>query len=180
MLNIEKDKLPTAKTLGVVIDCDATVAPLVKDECEQTGTIFKGNENTNYGVNDFTNDEIKKFIFENIEGDVVTVSKKTKIYYNYDENNLAINNEPLKVFGISQNFKFPTIYFAQKKLNKAAQNIAEVETDKAVVEIPTPKSGKVEKLAYEEGDTMIAGTLMMVLSESGETQVEEKIEDLVI
>lgn len=29
----------------------------------------------------FTNNEIKNFIFENIEGDIVTVSKKTKIYY---------------------------------------------------------------------------------------------------
>jgi cobalt-zinc-cadmium resistance protein CzcA len=52
---------------------------------------------------------------------------KTNIYYNYDESNLAINNEPLKVFGISQNFKFPTVYVAQKNLNKAEKNIAEAE-----------------------------------------------------
>ena len=48
---------------------------------------------------------------------------KTEIYYNYDENNLAINNEPLKVFGIQQDFLFPTIYFAGKKLNKATYNM---------------------------------------------------------
>ena len=44
---------------------------------------------------------------------------KTQIYYNYDENNRAINNEPLRVFGIQQDFLFPTVYFAEKKLNKA-------------------------------------------------------------
>lgn len=47
---------------------------------------------------------------------------KTSIYYSYDENNLAINNKPIKVFGISQDFKFPTVYFADKKVNKAQYN----------------------------------------------------------
>ena len=44
---------------------------------------------------------------------------KTNVYYSYDESNLAVNNIPLKVFGVSQNFKFPTIYFADKKVNEA-------------------------------------------------------------
>ncbi|MBF8148831.1 CusA/CzcA family heavy metal efflux RND transporter [Winogradskyella sp. F6397] len=44
---------------------------------------------------------------------------KTALYYNYDESNLAANNKPLKVFGIAQDFKFPTAYFADKKANKA-------------------------------------------------------------
>jgi cobalt-zinc-cadmium resistance protein CzcA len=50
---------------------------------------------------------------------------KTSVYYSYDENNMAVNDKPLKVFGIAQDFKFPTIYFAEKKLNKASHNIAE-------------------------------------------------------
>ncbi|MBE9488890.1 MAG: CusA/CzcA family heavy metal efflux RND transporter [Bacteroidetes bacterium] len=50
---------------------------------------------------------------------------KTSIYYNYDESNLAINNKPLKVFGIQQNFKFPTVYFANKKVNKAQYRVQE-------------------------------------------------------
>lgn len=44
---------------------------------------------------------------------------KTHIYYNYDENNLPSNNIPLNVWGISQDFSFPSIYQAQKRLNKA-------------------------------------------------------------
>ncbi|WP_138432411.1 CusA/CzcA family heavy metal efflux RND transporter [Winogradskyella algicola] len=50
---------------------------------------------------------------------------KTSIYYSYDENNLAINNEPIRVFGISQDFKFPTVYFADKKTNKAKASLEE-------------------------------------------------------
>ncbi len=48
---------------------------------------------------------------------------KTSVYYNYDESNLAINDLPLKVFGIQQYFKFPTVYFANKKVNKAQYKV---------------------------------------------------------
>ncbi|PWI30688.1 CusA/CzcA family heavy metal efflux RND transporter [Flavobacteriaceae bacterium LYZ1037] len=48
---------------------------------------------------------------------------KTSIYYNYDESNLAGNNEPLNIFGISQDFKFPTVYFADKKVNQAQYQV---------------------------------------------------------
>ena len=44
---------------------------------------------------------------------------KTSIYYNSDDNNLAPNNVPIKVFGIAQDFKFPTFYFTEKKVSKA-------------------------------------------------------------
>ena len=39
---------------------------------------------------------------------------KTNVYYSYDQNNLAVNNEPLRVFGIQQKFEFPTVYGAKK------------------------------------------------------------------
>ncbi len=52
---------------------------------------------------------------------------KTSVYYHYDENNLAINGLPLKVFGVSQDFKFPTVYFADKKVNKAKYNLQKSE-----------------------------------------------------
>ncbi len=44
---------------------------------------------------------------------------KTEVYYHYDQNNLAFNNEPLKVYGIQQRIMFPTLYFAGKRINKA-------------------------------------------------------------
>jgi heavy metal efflux system protein len=55
---------------------------------------------------------------------------KTNIYYSYDENNLAFNNQPLNVFGVSQSILFPTIYGAQKKLLTA-----EYEKEKAKKEL---------------------------------------------
>ncbi|MBQ4915438.1 CusA/CzcA family heavy metal efflux RND transporter [Maribacter sp. MMG018] len=51
--------------------------------------------------------------------------EKTNIYYQFDQNNIAINNEPLQVFGVQQNFKFPTIYFSEKKVNKAKYHLSE-------------------------------------------------------
>jgi cobalt-zinc-cadmium resistance protein CzcA len=48
---------------------------------------------------------------------------KTHIYYSYDQNNVAGNNEPIGVFGMQQNILFPSVYFAQKKLNKANYNL---------------------------------------------------------
>jgi cobalt-zinc-cadmium resistance protein CzcA len=44
---------------------------------------------------------------------------KTRIYYEYDQNNIAINGEPINVIGVEQDFLFPTVYFSKKKVNKA-------------------------------------------------------------
>ncbi|MGN7513651.1 MAG: CusA/CzcA family heavy metal efflux RND transporter [Allomuricauda sp.] len=44
---------------------------------------------------------------------------KTDVYYQYDENNLALNGEPLKVFGAQQQFEFPTVYGAKNRLQKS-------------------------------------------------------------
>ncbi|MGM0390657.1 MAG: CusA/CzcA family heavy metal efflux RND transporter, partial [Bacteroidota bacterium] len=43
---------------------------------------------------------------------------KTQVYYQYDESNRAENNQPLKVWGLSQSLQFPTIYGAQRKVQK--------------------------------------------------------------
>ncbi|MDF4204270.1 CusA/CzcA family heavy metal efflux RND transporter [Maribacter sp. SA7] len=52
---------------------------------------------------------------------------KTHAYYEYDENNLAINNVPLKVFGVQQDFRFPTAYFSEKKVNKVKNRLMQSE-----------------------------------------------------
>ncbi|CAM1333178.1 CusA/CzcA family heavy metal efflux RND transporter [Tenacibaculum aestuariivivum] len=51
---------------------------------------------------------------------------KTQVYYEFDENNLAINNKPLKLFGVQQDFRFPTVYFSENKVKKA--NLAVVKS----------------------------------------------------
>ena len=43
---------------------------------------------------------------------------KTEVYYTYDQNNLAINGLPIDVFGVKQDLLFPTVYGAQRKVQK--------------------------------------------------------------
>lgn len=43
---------------------------------------------------------------------------KTQLYYNYDQNNIAENGLPIKVLGVSQSLQFPTVYGAQRKVQK--------------------------------------------------------------
>ncbi|WP_412986956.1 CusA/CzcA family heavy metal efflux RND transporter [Pontimicrobium sp. IMCC45349] len=73
---------------------------------------------------------------------------KTSVYYSYDENNIAINDRPLKVFGISQDFKFPTVYFAEKNLNKATKNIAEAEYNMQIQKIKREVYSAFYNLSY--------------------------------
>ncbi|OUR91582.1 multidrug transporter AcrB [Flavobacteriales bacterium 34_180_T64] len=73
---------------------------------------------------------------------------KTSIYYNYDESNLAINNEPLKVFGISQDFKFPTVYFANKKVNKAQYQIQETNYNIQLLNLKRDVYANYYRLSY--------------------------------
>ncbi|RKF03701.1 cobalt-zinc-cadmium resistance protein CzcA [Tenacibaculum lutimaris] len=47
---------------------------------------------------------------------------KTEVYYNRDENN-TVADHPLDIFGIQQTFAFPTVYGANKRVQKSAYNI---------------------------------------------------------
>ncbi len=51
-------------------------------------------------------------ILENSAFDV----KKTEVYYNLDQSNLAENGFPLHVWGVNQSFEFPTIYKARRQV----------------------------------------------------------------
>src|SRR3989338_3137045 len=51
---------------------------------------------------------------------------------------------------------------------KADQAIANVETDKAVVEIPCPRAGTVLKLHAKVGDTIKVGEVLVTIGSAGE------------
>ena len=53
------------------------------------------------------------------------------------------------------------------------QTVLEIETDKAIVEVPSPKKGKILKINKEEGEIAKVGEVLMIIAEEGET-VEEK------
>jgi len=57
------------------------------------------------------------------------------------------------------------------------QAVLEIETDKAVVEVPSPKGGKVLKIAKDEGEIVKVGELLMVIGETGEKVEEGAIEE---
>ena len=48
---------------------------------------------------------------------------------------------------------------------KKDQPLAEVETDKAVVEIPSPVAGTITKLHYKEGDNVKVGTVLVTIDD---------------
>lgn len=52
--------------------------------------------------------------------------------------------------------------------------LVEIETDKAAVTIPSPRSGKVVSLSGDVGDTVNVGDVIVVIDESGEGEAEEK------
>lgn len=48
------------------------------------------------------------------------------------------------------------------------QIIADIETDKAIVEIPSPKEGTILKLHFGENDTVHVGDVLVTIGETGE------------
>lgn len=48
------------------------------------------------------------------------------------------------------------------------QNILEVETDKAIVEVPSPKKGTIVSIKKHEGDVAKVGETLVVIAEEGE------------
>ena len=70
---------------------------------------------------------------------------KTSLYYGYDQNNIAPNDIPLKVWGVQQSFLFPTVYSSQYKANKAEWRIAQT-----AYEIARSKLALQVSLLYEQ------------------------------
>jgi heavy metal efflux system protein len=60
---------------------------------------------------------------EQLIGSAIDINK-TDIYFNKDQNNIAPNNLPLSVWGVSQTFQFPTIYGAQRKVMQGKSQLS--------------------------------------------------------
>jgi pyruvate dehydrogenase E2 component (dihydrolipoamide acetyltransferase) len=63
---------------------------------------------------------------------------------------------------------------------KEGDTIIEVETDKAAVEIPSPFTGRVEKILCKPGDVVKVGDVLMVFSEAEAAAVERPPERLAV
>ncbi|MBA4745527.1 MAG: CusA/CzcA family heavy metal efflux RND transporter [Muricauda sp.] len=85
---------------------------------------------------------------ETLKGTAFEIDK-TDIYYQYDENNLAFNGEPLKVFGAQQQFEFPTVYGAKNRLQKS-----NYELQKSSFEIKKKQLYQNLSIAYYQYQTL--------------------------
>ncbi|MGB0089396.1 MAG: biotin/lipoyl-containing protein, partial [Planifilum fulgidum] len=54
------------------------------------------------------------------------------------------------------------------------QPVVEMQTDKAVVELPAPAAGRVTEIRWREGDTVPVGEVLLVIADEsgGEGQAE--------
>jgi cobalt-zinc-cadmium resistance protein CzcA len=75
---------------------------------------------------------------------------KTNLYYGYDENNLAINERPISVFGVSQDFKFPTNYLAERQLKKQEYQVELSKYELRVQELKQDVYSAYYQLNYHE------------------------------
>ena len=57
---------------------------------------------------------------------------------------------------------------------KENDNIVQIETDKAVVDIPSPKTGIILKIYFKGGDTVKVGEVLVSIGEKGEKVLQEK------
>lgn len=56
------------------------------------------------------------------------------------------------------------------------QTLAEVETDKAVVDVPAPATGTIKQLKVKPGDTVDVGEVIMLLDTGDGSEAEETVE----
>lgn len=55
---------------------------------------------------------------------------------------------------------------------KADEVLCEVETDKSVVEVPSPKAGKIVKMNGKEGEVINVGDVLVEIDETGKGEIE--------
>lgn len=55
---------------------------------------------------------------------------------------------------------------------EANQGVCELETDKAVIEIPSPQAGRVEKVHFKKGDTVKVGQTLLTLETAAKPAAE--------
>ena len=54
------------------------------------------------------------------------------------------------------------------------QTIVQIETDKAIVDIPSPRNGVILKINYKEGEKVKVGAVLIVIGEKGEKIKDEE------
>ena len=87
---------------------------------------------------------------------------KTQVFYEYDENNIAPNNIPLKIFGVQQDILFPTVYFAERKVNQRQHAVQSSQHDLQILKTRQ----------------MVASAYYLFLYESNKSEIYRKLDSL--
>lgn len=109
----------------------------------------------------------------------------TEVYYHYDQNNLATNELPLKVYGIQQDFEFPTVYTSGIARNRAEYEVQLKAYDLAVLRLESAIAASYYQFQFEMEKEEVYAYLDSLYSrfstsaqrrfELGETNYLEKI-----
>ena len=67
-----------------------------------------------------------------------------------------------------------SVLVAEGDVIQAGQNVVELETDKAVVEVPCEQGGKVTKIHVAAGDSLTVGSPILTLDESAEAPPQKE------
>lgn len=76
--------------------------------------------------------------------------EKTKLYYGYDQSNMAENGHPLQTIGLEQTFLFPTAYAAERKIAYIHLTMSEVEKQKRALQLAKAVSQTYLALQVQE------------------------------
>jgi cobalt-zinc-cadmium resistance protein CzcA len=76
--------------------------------------------------------------------------EKTGFYYNYDQSNIGENNVPLNIFGIQQNFDFPTVYNRQRHVNQYDYNLRTIQTKMLERDISKKVSQRYNQVVFHQ------------------------------
>src|SRR5690625_5153292 len=110
---------------------------------------------------------------------------KTQVFYEYDENNMAANNIPLNMYGIQQDIRFPTVYFAERNVHRQAYEMQNSQHDIQVRRIKGRVAAAYHQYQYDSNKAEIYRKLDSLYKnfahsaqrrfELGETNYLEKI-----
>lgn len=76
--------------------------------------------------------------------------EKTTFYYNFDENNIAENNLPLKVWGVQQTLTFPAVWIWQRREAKHHMHMREWELERVKTILMREVKSAYLELAFQQ------------------------------
>mgnify|MGYP001765383007 FL=1 len=107
----KRKRLPAIVKISLLLLLMSGAKPLLAQELNRTTAIETALQNS---------PRLKAAAIEVMQSEVSVRTAfdpdKTIVYYNFDQNNIAENGQPLKVWGIQQQFSFPAYYVARNKL----------------------------------------------------------------